>query len=91
MTAVAKLLGDKDDWVRMCAAGDLPVFGKKAKSILPVLRKCLNSDDKRLKATVEKAIEKIPSAEDRSDEERAHREMLVKISKFRMSLRKDDE
>lgn len=53
LTAVARLLKDDDDWVRLNAVGALALFGKKAGPVLPTLREMLNSQDKQLTARIE--------------------------------------
>jgi hypothetical protein len=90
MTAIARLLEDEDNWVRLNAAGALAVFGKKAKSVVPALRACSTTDDERLKAHAQKVIEEIGRAEDTSMAERKHREILRRISRFRNSLRQHE-
>ncbi len=85
MAAIAKLLEDDDDWVRLNAAGALAVFGKKAESMLPALWACLGTDDQQLKARVEETIEKIERAKDTATAEAEHREILNRIGQFRRS------
>ncbi len=82
MTAIAKLLNDKVDWVRLNAAGSLAVFGKKAESVLPTLRETLGTQDKQLKATVERTIKEIQQAKDNAAAEEEHRTILKKIREF---------
>jgi hypothetical protein len=77
--AVASMLRDPDDWVRLNAVHALGRFGAKAKSALPLARSTLASADPRVKEDFKKAIEVIEKAEDRSLEEKEHRciEMLI--------------
>lgn len=88
MEAISKLLQDDNNWVRLNAAGVLSTFGKKAILALPSLREALNTDDQRLKARIQKTIEQIEQAKDKSEAENKHRESLKKISQFRNSLAK---
>jgi HEAT repeat protein len=85
--AIAGLLKDEDNWVRLNAAVTLPRFGKKAQPVLPMLREALKTDDAPLKAEVEKSIQAIEQAEDQAAAEKEHREMLDRISGF-LSQRK---
>ena len=82
LAAIAKLLMDEDDWVRLIAAGAVANFGKKAESVLPVLREMLSTQDKDLKATIEQAIQTIQQAKDTTAAEREHRLIQEKIRKF---------
>ena len=56
--ALAKLLDDEDDWVRLMAAGALGRFGECAEPIVPVLRNALRSKDEtdRIKNRFQEAI-----------------------------------
>ena len=87
LAAIATLLKDKDDWVRLNAVGALTVFGKKAESVLPALRELVGTKDKNLKSDAEKAIEEIQHAKVDEAAEREHGEILKKISRFRNSRR----
>ena len=73
LSAVAKLLDDKDDGVRLSAAGALALFGKKAEPLLPTLREHLKTDNKQLQSQLEETIRKIEQAEDTAAAEREHR------------------
>jgi len=86
MAAIAKLLSDKEDWVRLNAAGALAVFGKKAEAVIPALETCSATDDERLKSRIRETIEKIRQAKDTSPEEAEHRRILKEIRQFRNSL-----
>lgn len=61
--AVAGLLKDEDNWVRLSAAGALAEFGASAKGALPALRAALEqTTDAALKERLEKAIAEIEEA-----------------------------
>ncbi|HEX5102948.1 MAG TPA: HEAT repeat domain-containing protein [Pirellulaceae bacterium] len=80
--ALEKLLADEDDWVRLNAAGSIPLFGTKAKSALPALKGCLERKDEGLKTRAQKAIETIESAQEDAAADRAHAETMERIKKF---------
>lgn len=80
--AIEKLLKDEDDWVRLNAAGSIPLFGAKAKSALPALKECLQREDKGLKASAQKAIETIESAKEDVAAQHQHAETTERIKKF---------
>jgi hypothetical protein len=80
--AIATLLKDEDEWVRRNVVGAVAVFGKKAESVLPVLRGMLSTQDKQLKDRVEKTIQKIQQAEDTTAAEQEHRLIQERIRKF---------
>jgi hypothetical protein len=82
-TIVKILKEDKDDWVKQNAAGAISTFGAKAKSALPALRKAMETKDEALKKDIERAIEEIGKAPDKSEAEREHRAMVKKIHEFR--------
>lgn len=82
LAAIAKLLKDEDNWVRLCAVGALAVFGKKAESLLPTLREMLSTEDEQLKARIAKTIEKIQQAKDTTTAEQANRSTRKKIREF---------
>jgi hypothetical protein len=84
-TAIAKLLDDLDDWVRLNAAGALADFGSQAKAMLPALERAQPRDGPlkdQLKERVTKAIEEIRSAKADVAAERAHREALRRLEEF---------
>jgi hypothetical protein len=85
-SAIAKLLDDPDDWVRLNAAGALADFGSQAKAVLPALERTREPRDGRLKdqlkERVAKAIEVIRDAKADVAAERAHREALRRIEEF---------
>jgi len=87
MAAVAKLLDDPDNWVRLNAAGALSVFGKKAEPLLPTLRKHLDTTDKQLKTRLQETIRAIEQSKDDPAAERGHRAMLDTIARFVRSTR----
>ena len=70
LQAIAKMLDDEDSWVRLNAAGSLPLFGKKAAPHLPALRECLVSEDKGLQTRAQAAITEIEQAEDKAQAEK---------------------
>ena len=82
MKVVAKMLDDSDNWVRLNAAGSLPLFGKKAAPHLPALRECLVSDDQGLKERAQAAIVEIEQAEDKSKDEKEFAASQKKIAEF---------
>lgn len=82
LMSVAKLLKDEDDWVRLNAVGAVAIFGKKAESVLPVLREMLITEDKTLKTSVEKTIEEIQQAKDTTAAEQEYRLIQEKIHEF---------
>jgi hypothetical protein len=80
--AIAKLLKDEDDWVRLNAVGAVATFGKKTESVLPTLREMLPTQNKQLKTRVEKTIQAIQQAEDTTAAEQEHRLIQEKIREF---------
>jgi hypothetical protein len=80
--AVAALLTDPDNWVRLNAVHSLPLFGKAAQTALPLVRRNLETDDKSLKEAAQESIQKIEQATATPDLERQHREQLEKIDRF---------
>lgn len=82
LKAVAKLLNDEDDWVRRNAAWAVARFGKKAESVLPVLREMLATENTQLKDSVERAIREIQQVQDTTAAEQEHRLIQEKIRKF---------
>jgi hypothetical protein len=89
MQGVAKMLDDTDSWVRVNAAGSLPLFGKKAAPHLPALRECLISEDQGLKTRAQAAIIEIEQAEDKSKEEKEFTESQKKIADYLAARKKD--
>jgi hypothetical protein len=87
--AIEGLLKDEDDWVRLNAAGSIPLFGAKAKTALPALKECLDSKDEGLKASAQQAIESIESAEADEAADRKHAESLERIEKFIRTQQQD--
>jgi hypothetical protein len=79
--AIAALLKDPDDWVKLNAAGAIALFGKKAATALPALRSALASKDEQLRTTAQKTIEEIEKAPDRSAEERDRKAIEAQIEK----------
>jgi hypothetical protein len=82
LSAIAKLLDDKDPWVCRNAAGAVALFGKKASSLLPALREQLKTGDEQLQSQLERTIKNIEVAEDAVTAEREHRAIQEKIRQF---------
>ncbi len=82
MAAIAKLLDDKDNWVRLNAAGVLAVFGKKAAPLVPKLRESLGSGYKPLAEAAQRTIAAIKKAPDTAAEEREQQAIQKKIARF---------
>lgn len=82
LAAIEKLLTDDKDWVRLNAAGALPLFGAQAKSALPALKACLERPDKGLQERAAESIKTIEAAEPDEAAEQAHAEALAKIKQF---------
>jgi hypothetical protein len=80
--AVAALLKDPDNWVRLNAAHSLPLFGKAAQANLPALRENLNSPDPQLKEAAAEGIRKIEAAQPQLDSDRRHEELLKEIDRY---------
>jgi hypothetical protein len=80
--AIAAMLKDEDNWVRLNAAGALTVFGKKGQGALPQLREALNTTDAMLKTRIEETISTLEKAPDQSEAERSHRSLSEKIIAF---------
>ena len=85
--AIVQLLDDKDNWVRLNAAGAITLFGKKAEPALPALRRAMTSDDKQLKERAQESISRIEKAEDHPDAERAHQRQMEQIDQAAAKLR----
>jgi hypothetical protein len=82
LARVAKQLDDKNDWVRLNAAGAIKVFGPRAKPYIPTLRKCAESDDKQLATRAQEAIDEIASAKDDTEAQKEQKEALERIRRF---------
>jgi hypothetical protein len=80
--AVAKLLQDPDDWVRMNALGAITLFGAKARTALPLLRAALTAEYPQMKERAQESIELIEKADDRTAAEREHRRIDEQIRAF---------
>ncbi len=89
LKTVAKMLDDEDNWVRLNAAGCLPLFGKKAAPHLPALRECLISEDQNLKTRAQAAIIEIEQAEDKSKEEKEAVDGQKRIAEFLAARKKE--
>lgn len=88
MNAIAKLLQDEQDWVRLNAAGALAAYGRQAKPLLPALRAALQTEDERLKTRVKQTIERIEQAPDESAAAKAQQGKLAKIHAYCEGLKK---
>jgi hypothetical protein len=86
--AIEGLLKDDDDWVRLSAAGSIPLFGAKAKSAIPALKSCLESKDENLKTRAQEAINTIEAAQEDAVGEREHAAASERISKFVAEFKK---
>ena len=91
LESVVKLLKDKDQWVRLNAAGALSVFGKKAQSAIPALRECSKTADERFQKQIERWIKEIEGAEDKADLEKQHSKLLAEIGEFVKKLRQQEQ
>jgi hypothetical protein len=85
--AIAGLLQDADDWVRLNAVLTLAKFGKQAQPVLPQLRNILGTGDAALNEQIQKSILEIEQAGDKTAAEREHRKQLTRIERF-LSRRK---
>ncbi len=81
MNAVAGQLKDDSAWVRLNAAGALATFGRRAKPLLPTLKKMAETETDRMKSRLAKTIAEIEQGADRSKEAAAHQKTLGAISK----------
>jgi hypothetical protein len=83
--AIAKLLDDKDNWVRSMALGVLGRYGKGAEFILPTLRKAVSNENEKegIKKKFQETIKAIEGAKDRTEARRKHLNILKNISSFR--------
>jgi hypothetical protein len=84
--AIAALLKDQDDWVRMNAVGAITLFGSKARAAIPLLKAATRSSYPQMKERAQESIEAIEGAEDRTAEEREHRRLDATIQRFVGSL-----
>jgi len=80
--AIAAMLKDPDNWVRLNAAGALAHMGKSAEPALPALRGALPTEDKALDERVRETIQTIEKAESRAGAEKEHREIQARIDRF---------
>jgi hypothetical protein len=82
LAVLTGLLKDKDAWVQLNAVQAVARFGSKAKSTLPLLQELQKTEDKSLKDEVQKSIQAIDQAGDRTPVEREHQATLAKILRF---------
>lgn len=80
--AIARLLDDRDDWVRLNAAGALEMLGASARAALPSLEAARAPDDEALRERIAGAIDAIRGAKADAEAGRAHREALERIEAF---------
>lgn len=90
---IAKLLHDKDNWVRSMAAGALSRIGKQAESTLPALRKVSESENEKehTRKRFGEIVETIENAKDHTEALKKQRAILTKISRFLKPLHNDGE
>lgn len=88
MNAIAKLLQDEQNWVRLNAAGALATYGWQAKPLLPALREALQTEDEQLKTRVQQTIERIEQAPDESAAAKARQAKLDQIHEYCAGLKK---
>jgi len=86
LKAIVQLLDDDVDWVRLNAVSAIKVFGPKARVGVEALRRCLESDNARLRERAQQTLDEIDVADDTSDDEKRHQNLLKKITKFRESV-----
>jgi len=79
---IAKLLDDDEWWVRLCAIGALQTFGQRARSVIPQIQVCADTEQKRLRDRVTEAIESIQSANANEMKANKHNEMLILIHRY---------
>ena len=93
VASIAKLLHDKDNWVRSMAAGALSRLGKQAESALPALRKVSESENEKehIRKRFGEIVETIENAKDHTEALRKQRAILTEISKFLKLLHNDGE
>lgn len=91
--AIAKLLDDKDSWVRSMAARAIGQYGKQANFALPALRRMLNSADEKehFRKTLQRTIKTIEGATDRTEARTKRLETAAKIIEFVDAVRSDSE
>jgi hypothetical protein len=82
MEAIAALLKDPDDWVKLNAAGVLSMFGKPAQTALPALRELINAKDENLRQRAQESIQKIEQANADDTAEREYRRTMDRIERF---------
>ncbi|QDU53246.1 HEAT repeat domain-containing protein [Gimesia panareensis] len=82
MKAIAALMNDPNSWFRLNSVGALAEFGRLARSELPALRAALKTEDGHLRTRIEKTIEAIETAPDRTLAAKRHRELQLKIHQY---------
>jgi hypothetical protein len=89
MDSVAKVTGlleDTNEWMRLNAVTALEMFGKRAASSVPALKRAAETSNENLKARAEAAIVAIERANDSAAAEERRRQILQEISAFRKTL-----
>ena len=91
--AIAKLLDEKDNWIRSMTAGAIGRYGKKAEFILPALRKAMNNENQKahMRKKFQETIKAIEVAKGRTKAKRKRLNTIRKISRFRESVYDDRE
>jgi len=87
---VVKLLKDEDEWVRLNAVGALSLFGEKARSAIPALRECSKTANETLNKRIEKSIQEIENAKNKTGLEKRHAKLLSQIATFVKKLKEQE-
>ena len=82
LAAIAILLNDKIDWVRLNAVQAVSLFGIQAKPLLPQLRGLRTTKDTSLKDQLPKSIRSIEQAEDKAAAQQEHEATIEKIDRY---------
>jgi hypothetical protein len=86
LEAIIQLLDDDEDWVQLNAAGAISVFGPKAKDGVEALKRCLESDNANLRERAQETLNQIDSAEENTEDEIRHQNLLKDIAEFIKSV-----
>lgn len=82
VAAIAQMLKDEQDWVRLNAAGALATFGQRGKAALPALREARDGAGEELAKRIDETVQEIEkAAPDQAAAERQYK-TLVEIEKF---------
>jgi hypothetical protein len=82
LKAITALLQDPYDWVKLNAAGVLPLFGEPARSALPALRELRDAKDENLRRRVQQSIDRIEQARPDPAADRDYRQTLDRVERF---------